>query len=100
MNRNPWLIATSQDSRIIGAQGVSTSPASRWLRLYMDRVMALAVAEPEVYRTFLEVCHLLKPPSVLFAPRILLQVFKQIGSLRQYSPVRDEKKGVMVKSSR
>jgi hypothetical protein len=43
----------------------------------MDRVMEFSTNHPEVYQTFGEVAHLVKPPTALFSPRILAPVLLQ-----------------------
>jgi hypothetical protein len=43
----------------------------RLLHRYVDRVMAVATVDELVAVTFLQVLHLLIPPTALFTPRML-----------------------------
>ena len=49
---------------------------TRLMHRYIDQVL-LSVDHPEVYRTFGEVAHMVKPPGALFKPSIVTQVLKQ-----------------------
>jgi flavin-dependent dehydrogenase len=77
-----WLLATGQDYRVRGVEGPPPSAASRITRPYMARVMALSLKDREVQRTVLEVYHMLKPPTAMFAPAIAAKVLREalIGS--------------------
>jgi hypothetical protein len=77
-----WLLATGQDYRVRGVEGPPPSAASRITRPYMARVMALSLKDQEVQRTVLEVYHMLKPPTAMFAPAIAAKVLREalIGS--------------------
>jgi 2-polyprenyl-6-methoxyphenol hydroxylase-like FAD-dependent oxidoreductase len=66
----PWAMATAEDSRYPDADGALLDVKTRLMHRYMDRVLWLATRSVEVRRTLLEVQHMLKPPEVLFAPRI------------------------------
>jgi len=49
---------------------------------YIDQVLLLALDHPEIYKTFGEVVHMVKPPTALFQPGILAQVLRQaIGGI-------------------
>ena len=77
----PWLMATGEDLRCPGVEGGQelqrSSAARRWLRGYLERVRLLAPRDPQVYLLFLEVAHLLRPPTAFFQPRVLAKVFWQ-----------------------
>ena len=47
-------------------------PATRLMHRYLDRVLRRATEDPRATLAVGEVLHLLKPPAVLFHPRILL----------------------------
>jgi len=66
----PWALATGEDSRYLGTEGARLDRRTRFLHRYMDHVLALATERVEVRRTMLEVQHMLRPPSALFAPGI------------------------------
>ena len=44
------------------------------LTWYMDRVMELVHDDPETYREFLAVVHLVKPPAALMTPKVAARV--------------------------
>ncbi|MDM9380181.1 FAD-dependent monooxygenase [Chlorogloeopsis sp. ULAP01] len=74
----PWMMATSEDFRWETTEGGKPDIITRLMHRYMDQVILQAVNDPKVYRKFAEVIHMVKPPSVLFAPDILVKVLAQI----------------------
>jgi 2-polyprenyl-6-methoxyphenol hydroxylase-like FAD-dependent oxidoreductase len=67
----PWLFATSEDLRYPAAEG--KRPFSmRLLQGYTQRVCRLTATDPFVTQSFYEVLNMLKPPTALFHPHILL----------------------------
>jgi hypothetical protein len=46
---------------------------------YSDRFRKLLPHDQKAMRAFVEVTHLLKPPTALFQPRLVLGVLRQIG---------------------
>ncbi len=77
VNATPWLMATGADLRWTTTEGGQPNGMTRLKHQYLDRVLRLGVNHPEVYRTFGEVAHMLKPPTALFRPDILAQVLLQ-----------------------
>ncbi len=69
----PWSLAASEDLRLPEVRG-PRPPGSRALQWYRDRVHRLTARDEDLVRTFMQVIHMLKPPSALFAPRLLLKV--------------------------
>jgi 2-polyprenyl-6-methoxyphenol hydroxylase-like FAD-dependent oxidoreductase len=69
----PWQLATSEDFRYPDTQG-ERPVGTRLLNWYTGRVHELATSRPYVTRRFYEVLHMLKPPTALFDPRILVAV--------------------------
>ncbi len=76
VNSVPWMMATSDDFRWSTTEGGKPDLMTRLMHKYLDRVMWLAGENPEVYKAFAEVLHLLKPPTTLFYPGILARVLK------------------------
>ena len=70
----PWLLATSEDFRWPNTTGTRPSWLHRIIQRYLDRVIELATQDAAAGRQFLEVLHLLKPPTHLFTPRLLGKV--------------------------
>ncbi|MEX2208240.1 MAG: FAD-dependent monooxygenase [Myxococcota bacterium] len=68
----PWLLAIGEDFRSPKAEGVRPAwmPALCW---YTARVHELTWRDRFAAQRFLEVMHLVRPPSALFHPRILLR---------------------------
>jgi hypothetical protein len=68
----PWLLATSEDFRSPKAVGVRPAwmPLLGW---YTARVHELTWRDRFTAKRFLEVMHLVRPPSALFHPYIVLR---------------------------
>lgn len=71
--RLPWLIATSGD---LGWQDTRTGPFTRAVRWYLARVLAHIPHNPDLYRRFVLVQHMLKGPAILLTPRVLATVLR------------------------
>jgi len=76
VNSVPWMMATSDDFRWSTTEGGKPDLMTRFMHKYLDRVMWLAGENPEVYKAFAEVLHLIKPPTTLFYPGILARALK------------------------
>lgn len=72
----PWLMATGEDGRWSTTEGAKPRWGDRFIQKYVDRVSLLMQDSSDVSRAFAEVVHMVKPPTALFAPNILLQVLK------------------------
>ncbi len=77
VNATPWLMATGEDFRWSTTEGGQPNVMARLMHRYIDSVVLLSLDHPEVYRTFGEVVHMVKPPASLFHPGILAQVLLQ-----------------------
>jgi hypothetical protein len=69
-------LATGEDFRVRDVEGGKASFATRLTHRYMDRVLALSLQDIGVRRTFLEVFHMLKPPTALFGPSVVAKVLR------------------------
>ncbi len=78
----PWQLATSEDARNLRT-GESVSFSTRALKFYMDHLLSMVGTDPEIGRAFLDVMHLLKPPTSLFAPPVMMKVFRSMLTTRQ-----------------
>ncbi len=76
VNSASWLLATGEDFRVRGVEGGRATFATRLTHRYMDRVLALSLRDTDVRQTFLEVFHMLKPPTALFGPSIVAKVLR------------------------
>lgn len=70
----PWLMATSEDFRWDSTVGGKPGLFTRLMHRYMDQVAKLALVDLDSYSTFVEVIHMLKPPSALMHPKITARV--------------------------
>ncbi|MBO0778825.1 MAG: FAD-dependent oxidoreductase [Ktedonobacteraceae bacterium] len=68
---DPWLLTTSEDLRYPEAEG-KRSFGLGLLQRYTKRVFGVTATQPFATQTFYEVLNMLKPPTALFHPRILL----------------------------
>jgi len=93
LNKAPWMMATSEDYRYRGTEGGCPSIATRFMHKYMDQVMLLATQDPDVRDRLLHVFSMLRPPTSLFKPAVLLRVF-DLFMARKPRPVRDRKRAV------
>jgi 2-polyprenyl-6-methoxyphenol hydroxylase-like FAD-dependent oxidoreductase len=79
----PWQMATGTDRPYLETQEESTR-IRRLFNWYMQRVMQLTTSNALVADQFGQVLHLLKPPTVLFSPRVVWAVLtKELASHRQ-----------------
>jgi 2-polyprenyl-6-methoxyphenol hydroxylase-like FAD-dependent oxidoreductase len=78
--QTPWLMATGEDFRWENTEGPRPGPAARLVQGYFDRVIRLALHNQTASRAFIQVAHLLQPPTSLFRPDVLLPA---LGSNRQ-----------------
>ena len=69
----PWQIAAGADFAYPAVEGRKV-PGTDALNWYVGWVQRAANRDPRVYRAFLEVTNLLKPPPSLFAPRVAWRV--------------------------
>ncbi len=79
----PWTMAIGEDFRWPTTQGGKPDWATRLMHRYLDQMGMVAIDRPEVFQTFVEVMHMLKPPTALFQPSIVAEVLKQAVSKRQ-----------------
>jgi 2-polyprenyl-6-methoxyphenol hydroxylase-like FAD-dependent oxidoreductase len=76
INATPWLMATGEDFRWPTTQGGTPDRRTRLMHKYMDHVIMLSVRSPSTFKVFVEVVHMVRPPTALFQPRILLRVLR------------------------
>jgi hypothetical protein len=75
-NETPWLLATTEDFRYPTTEGAKPGLGTRFSQWYVTRVTETLSAEPQVFVTFCEVLHLVKPPSALSRPNVLFPVLR------------------------
>jgi len=74
VNAFPWRMATAEDFRWPSTEGSKPKQITRFMHWYLDQVIALIPDNPEVYRTFLSVMNMIRPPRNLFEFNILVRV--------------------------
>jgi 2-polyprenyl-6-methoxyphenol hydroxylase-like FAD-dependent oxidoreductase len=80
VNHTPWLMATGADLGWPTTVGGRPSRSDRVVQRYITQVLRLVPRDPHTYRVFLEVTHLLRPPSALFDPRILRRMVRMVAN--------------------
>jgi 2-polyprenyl-6-methoxyphenol hydroxylase-like FAD-dependent oxidoreductase len=79
----PWTLATGEDFRYPETRG-KRPLGINLLHWYTRRVNELTATNPMIAGLFYQVLHLLKPPTVLFSPRVVWVVLaKELASHRQ-----------------
>ncbi|MGK7952380.1 MAG: NAD(P)/FAD-dependent oxidoreductase, partial [Xenococcaceae cyanobacterium] len=78
VNAAPWQLAITIDYQYRSTVGGSPNWSLRLMYRYMKRVLLLATKNVRVRRLLLEVFNLLQPPTILFRPHIVIQVFAQV----------------------
>ncbi|MDQ3652386.1 MAG: hypothetical protein M3458_19360 [Acidobacteriota bacterium] len=81
VNTAPWLLATGEDFRYHETVGGSPTLATRLMHRYMDQVIRLSTENREVRRQFMEIFHMMKPPSAMFHPHVFRRVAEQVWRL-------------------
>ncbi|MDZ8189430.1 MAG: FAD-dependent monooxygenase [Nostoc sp. ChiSLP02] len=74
----PWLMTTGEDLRWHTTEGGKSDFISRVMQRYVNRVLLLQTENAEIHKTFLEVIHMLKPPTAFFHPSISTKVLKRV----------------------
>ena len=67
-------MATSEDLRWSTTVGAKPDLKMRLMHEYIEKVISAGCHNNSVYQTFIEVAHLLKPPTALFAPEVFFPV--------------------------
>jgi hypothetical protein len=66
----PWQMAVGEDFRWLETEGPKP-PGTDLINRYVGRLYQMMADDIVVYNQFIHVMHLLRPPTSLFAPRIL-----------------------------
>lgn len=77
VNAIPWMMATGEDLRWSTTEGGQPSRINRLMHWYLDRVRLVTTENPNALKAFMEVLHLVKPPTTLFQLDILASVLKR-----------------------
>lgn len=80
VSRTPWTMASGEDLRLPEAEGDRPDRLTRLLYRYSDAFRQLLPHDQRAMRTFVEVTHLLKPPTALFQLGLVWGVLGQMTS--------------------
>jgi 2-polyprenyl-6-methoxyphenol hydroxylase-like FAD-dependent oxidoreductase len=72
---NPWRLAVGEDFRFPGVTGPCPL-GTRLLNRYAGLLHEAATADERVYRAFLDVMNLTRPPATLFRPGVAWRVLR------------------------
>jgi 2-polyprenyl-6-methoxyphenol hydroxylase-like FAD-dependent oxidoreductase len=73
----PWALATAEDLRWPATKGGEITSKVKFMHWYLEQVFQLIPVNPEVYRRFQEVNHMLKGIEALFHPKVLGPVLRR-----------------------
>jgi len=76
------MLATSEDLRFAGTEGAIANRSTKLMHHYIAWVLQLATRHRSVRKSFLEVQGMLKGPSAIFRPSVVVRVVKQAISGR------------------
>lgn len=71
-----WMMATSEDARWPTTEGAPNDAPTRFMHWYTDQVFGLVAKRADAYVAFLEVMHMLRPSTALFAPWLVAAVVR------------------------
>ena len=74
VNQVAWALATGEDYRYRETEGGQPNLMTRFMHRYMDHVISITTRDSAVRLIWLEVFHMLRPPSAMFAPRVVGKV--------------------------
>jgi 2-polyprenyl-6-methoxyphenol hydroxylase-like FAD-dependent oxidoreductase len=100
----PWMLATSEDCRYTLAEGGRLTPGTRAMQKYVDRAVSLSCEDLRLRRLWLEVFHMLKPPTALLRPaivaRVLLRRPKRPGLILRWPDIPPLRRSSCVRGTR
>lgn len=68
----PWTMATTEDLRLPELEG-TRPPGASLLYWYGEKFQQLTAVDDDSIRTFMQVMHMLKPPTAMFSPGLLFK---------------------------
>jgi 2-polyprenyl-6-methoxyphenol hydroxylase-like FAD-dependent oxidoreductase len=71
-----WLLATGEDLRHPTTEGARPTLRTRLMHRYLNRLGPVATGNRTVNAAFLEVANLVRPPTALFRPNVLLPTLR------------------------
>ncbi len=74
----PWLMTTGEDLRWRTTEGGRPNFRTQLIQRYLEQVLLLQSESADIHKTFLEVMHMIKPPSEFFQPNIIGLVLNRL----------------------
>ncbi|KOP25400.1 2-polyprenyl-6-methoxyphenol hydroxylase-like oxidoreductase [Hapalosiphon sp. MRB220] len=74
----PWLMTTGEDLRWHTTEGKRPNFKTQLMQRYLEQVLLLQSESADIHKTFLEVMHMVKPPSEFFQPNIIGLMLKRL----------------------
>ena len=71
----PWILGTSEDLRWPTTMGKRPNAITRMVQNHAQKVMLLGPKSKLATKSFLQMMHMIRSPSIIFHPVILLQLF-------------------------
>ena len=68
----PWTFTTGEDLRYPTTEGDRPDIQTKLLQWFLDGTLLYAIENRDVYKTVVEVMHMVKPPQALLRPDIAL----------------------------
>jgi flavin-dependent dehydrogenase len=81
--QNPWSMATGEDVRWPTTEGGETDWMTNLSQGYFNQMLLIMKDNPDLYQTFSEVIHMVKPPTAFFQPKYVVKVLASL--LKNYS---------------
>jgi 2-polyprenyl-6-methoxyphenol hydroxylase-like FAD-dependent oxidoreductase len=82
-----WLLATGEDLRYPATEGARPTLRTRLMHRYLNRLGPVATVNRTVNAAFLEVANLVRPPTALFRPSVLLPTLRGATSPLRAPPM-------------
>jgi 2-polyprenyl-6-methoxyphenol hydroxylase-like FAD-dependent oxidoreductase len=80
--QDPWSMATGEDVRWPATEGGETNWISNFSRGYFNQMLLIMKDNPDLYQTFTEVIHMVKPPTAFFQPQYVVKVIASLFQRR------------------
>ncbi len=93
----PWYMSTSEDLLIPQVEG-ERSRIMGLMKWYMDRFMRVATCDEQALKTFMQVMHMVKPPTAFLAPSLLRKVLGRLPTDAEW-PAAPEPVSIPVEAS-
>jgi 2-polyprenyl-6-methoxyphenol hydroxylase-like FAD-dependent oxidoreductase len=77
INKVPWMLSTGEDLRFRGVVGAQPSFKTKAVHRYIDKVLELGTEDASLRKRFLEVQGMLRNPSDLLQPAVLMRVARR-----------------------